>query len=91
MEVTIDKFGRILIPKKVRELLHLEAGQALNFKIENNQILLRKKAQVDVIVTTSELGLPVIHTAKQDVEHIDILASIRETRAEYLDRKAKLK
>jgi len=34
MEVTLDKYGRIVIPKPVRERLGLEAGSTLELGVE---------------------------------------------------------
>jgi AbrB family looped-hinge helix DNA binding protein len=34
MEVTVDKYGRIVIPKPVRERLGLDAGSALELSVE---------------------------------------------------------
>jgi AbrB family looped-hinge helix DNA binding protein len=41
MTLTIDKAGRIIIPKAVREKLHLKAGDALELENEGDQITLR--------------------------------------------------
>ncbi|MEM8858861.1 MAG: AbrB/MazE/SpoVT family DNA-binding domain-containing protein [Chloroflexota bacterium] len=40
MEAAIDKFGRILIPKKVRKQLNLKSGDELEITIEDNRIIL---------------------------------------------------
>ena len=39
--VTLDKTGRIVIPKALREELHLEPGDALEMEIAGEQITLR--------------------------------------------------
>jgi AbrB family looped-hinge helix DNA binding protein len=41
METTIDRFGRVVIPKHVREGLGLEAGESLVIEERNEGILLR--------------------------------------------------
>jgi AbrB family looped-hinge helix DNA binding protein len=41
METTIDRFGRVVIPKQVREGLGLEAGESLVIEERNEGILLR--------------------------------------------------
>ena len=41
METTIDRFGRVVIPKRVREGLGLEAGEALVIEEQDEGILLR--------------------------------------------------
>lgn len=39
--VTIDKAGRVIIPKSVRDELHLDPGDALELQSEGNQVTLR--------------------------------------------------
>ena len=41
MDVSIDKSGRIVIPKKLRDELHLTPGNALRIDIEGNRIVLK--------------------------------------------------
>jgi AbrB family looped-hinge helix DNA binding protein len=41
MVVTIDRLGRIVVPKKVRERLHLVPGVNLELKVEHDGIRLR--------------------------------------------------
>jgi AbrB family looped-hinge helix DNA binding protein len=40
VETTLDRFGRVVIPKKVREDLGLEPGVVLKIKKENDKILM---------------------------------------------------
>lgn len=60
MEVKIDKFGRILIPKKVREELGLKAGQYLEIGQVNEQegIYLKKQPATAPQLTHSAEGFP---------------------------------
>ncbi|MCE2902484.1 MAG: AbrB/MazE/SpoVT family DNA-binding domain-containing protein [Gemmatimonas sp.] len=39
--VTIDKAGRIIVPKALRDALHLEAGDTLELEAEGEQMTLR--------------------------------------------------
>ena len=41
VRLTIDKAGRVVIPKPLREELHLEAGDALEMESAGEQITLR--------------------------------------------------
>jgi AbrB family looped-hinge helix DNA binding protein len=41
VETTIDRFGRVVIPKRVREALGLEAGESLMIEKRGEGILLR--------------------------------------------------
>jgi len=39
--VTLDKAGRVVIPKTLRDELHLEAGDALSLESEGERVTLR--------------------------------------------------
>ena len=41
METTLDKFGRVVIPKKIRDHLGLKNGEILQVEALNNEILLK--------------------------------------------------
>jgi AbrB family looped-hinge helix DNA binding protein len=41
METTVDKFGRIVIPKKIREDFNLTAGSQIRFEENNRAIILK--------------------------------------------------
>jgi AbrB family looped-hinge helix DNA binding protein len=38
MQVTIDKAGRLVIPKKVREKAHIKPGMKLDIRVDNGVI-----------------------------------------------------
>lgn len=50
MELTLDKFGRILIPKDVREELGLRAGSSLYFERTKNGFQLKKLDEAQSIM-----------------------------------------
>ena len=82
MEATLDRFGRVVIPKKVREDLGLKAGDVLNIQEEAGKVVLepaghkpllvRKKG---VLVFTGELiGDPGDVTNKdREARNLDLL------------------
>lgn len=39
--ITLDKAGRIVIPKSLREELHIEPGDSLELEVAGEQIMLR--------------------------------------------------
>jgi len=41
METTLDKFGRIIIPKQIRDHLGLKAGEILQVEELENKVLLK--------------------------------------------------
>ena len=59
--VNIDKFGRISIPKKMRDILKLEESSTVHLEIRNNEIIIRPvhKKTSDAISKISAMNLPV--------------------------------
>lgn len=45
MNVTVDKFGRVVIPKEVRDELALEEGVSLKVEISGGAVLLKPEHQ----------------------------------------------
>ena len=41
MEVTLDRFGRIVIPKKIREDFHLQVGSSIRIEEGEGEIVLK--------------------------------------------------
>jgi AbrB family looped-hinge helix DNA binding protein len=41
MEATLDRFGRIVIPKKIREDLHLQVGSSIRIEEGEGEIVLK--------------------------------------------------
>jgi AbrB family looped-hinge helix DNA binding protein len=60
--LTIDKAGRVVIPKPLREQLHLEAGDALEIESTGEQITLRPVRGTGPL--TKEHGVWVFHTGQ---------------------------
>ncbi len=75
LTVEIDKFGRILIPKKMRERMHLAAGDKVNLYLENNLLTLTPAARAAQWV--EEDGLMVFSTGGKPLEG-DLVADLRE-------------
>ena len=78
IQVSIDRFGRVLIPKKLRDKFGLSAGQTLSLSEEGGRLVL---ASHDTPQLTLKHGLPVFAAG----EGIDISAALeltREKRAE---------
>lgn len=56
----IDKAGRVVIPKPLRDELHLEPGDALEIETEGEEITLRPVRGIGPL--TKEHGVWVVHT-----------------------------
>ena len=44
----LDDLGRIVIPKSVREMLNMEQGDNIEFYVDDNKVMLKKSAPIDV-------------------------------------------
>jgi AbrB family looped-hinge helix DNA binding protein len=88
--LTIDKAGRLVLPKPVREELQLSAGDSLELESSEDQIVLRpvrgttslrKKQGVWVLRTGKPLSASVVNETLRDVRnergkiHLDSLLS----------------
>ena len=80
VHLTIDKAGRVVIPKPLREQLHLEPGDTLEVESAGDQITLRPVRGTGPL--TKEHGVWVFHSGQPlDVSATDeILRRIRDER-----------
>lgn len=59
MRTTMDKGGRIVVPKELREQLRLQPGQEFEVRIGNELEIVIEPVHPPVTLTTSDDGLPV--------------------------------
>ena len=88
--IEIDKAGRVVVPKQIRDTLHLTPGTKLNISIEGNQIILRHEAKPRGLyrkrgMLVYDSGLPVPSDAadwlKNDrEERMDKVSGVRKAR-----------
>lgn len=78
--LTLDKAGRVVIPKALREELHLDPGDALELESAGEQITLRPVRGTGPL--TKERGVWVFHTGQPLPSSAtdDMLQRIREER-----------
>lgn len=60
IELEMDKFGRVLIPKKVRQALNITPGSKIRGEIEDGKLHL-ESAQAGYTIVREKDGWPVIH------------------------------
>ena len=84
MEVKLDKFGRIVIPKAAREALALRAGDELELNIEEDEhgrrsISLRPSHEETPFRRKGDV---LVFTGKVTNSEFDVVEQIRNTRDE---------
>lgn len=84
MEVKLDDYGRIVIPKEVRDKLGIESGSALEILVDSEgdaggAITLRPKGQEPALQQKGEL---LVHSGSLTEEDFDVVEQIRSGRRE---------
>lgn len=80
MSITIDQTGRVVIPKAIRDQLHLVSGSELEIDTSGNEIRLRVADLEPSLI--QKRGLLIHHGTKQsDLEISDFLRNERENRS----------
>lgn len=81
MDLTIDKFGRVVIPKKIRERLGLKPGTTLRLDIERQsegeQLSLRPLRAEEELRRKGSL---LVHTGELTEEARDVVTRDRDRR-----------
>ena len=77
MQLTIDRFGRMVLPKSMRDGLGLSAGDRVQAEVSQGAITLRPVSRTDC---TSREGRVLVFTGKAVGDIGGTLASVRETR-----------
>lgn len=90
MEVTVDDYGRIVIPKAIRDRLGLEAGSSLVLDIDNSgeggeSITLRPHGQEPPLRREGDL---LVHTGRLTDEDFNVVEQLRDQREERDQRHA---
>ena len=77
MITTIDKFGRIIIPKRLRERLGISLGTTLNISENGNKIEIEPVQ--DTLPVINKDGI-LVFTGKLEDKKVDIIRNEREKR-----------
>jgi AbrB family looped-hinge helix DNA binding protein len=83
MKTTLDRFGRVLIPKKLREGLGLEQGDALELQLEDGKLTLLPRRSPPMLCRKGRV-LVVASEATGDLSQV--LNHLREERLDELSR-----
>lgn len=82
MKVAIDQFGRVLIPKKIRDHLGITPGSEMSIQEAKNGVVKLQLVELDNVLV-NEGGVLVFHGSKTgDLE--DAVSALREERTKRL-------
>ena len=77
--VKIDRFGRVLIPKKVRERLGIEVGQAFELSVEGQKVMLEPQVQGNALVRKGNIVVFEGELPKGDVDWVRAVRDQRDS------------
>ena len=77
MVTTIDKFGRVIIPKKFREHLGISFGTTLNISENGKQIVIEPVLDNEPVVNKDGI---LVFTGKLDDKKINLISNDRNRR-----------
>jgi AbrB family looped-hinge helix DNA binding protein len=77
METSLDKFGRVVIPKEIRDDLGLEAGAVLTVEAREREILLRAAGDQPAVEVVGDV---LVYTGKATANLKDAVRQHREHR-----------
>ena len=77
MEATIDKFGRILIPQKIRKLFGLRPGVVLEIEESGKEIRLKPLEKKSPLNRKNGV---LVFSAEPTGDMVDIIAKVRSER-----------
>ncbi len=79
--LVLDKSGRIVLPKGIRDLMHLQAGSKLRVEVVGDKLELTQDVP-EVKIELQADGLPAV----VGWEGFDAAKAVQEAREKYLDR-----
>ncbi len=77
-QITMDRAGRVLLPKTLRDQLHLQPGDELELEFQGEDITLRPQKPVDTMA--KEHGIWVFYAEPADIDIVDFIRQQREER-----------
>ena len=82
MTLSMDKFGRILIPKKVRAALNLHPGSALSLELseDSRRAYIEAEQPNEPKLRIDELGIPTVFFDTEETMKYDFVEAIRKDR-----------
>lgn len=77
METTLDRFGRVVIPKEIRDILGLKPGELLKIEQSDNEVILKPLREESPIKVKDGV---LVYTGMATGNLIDAVRAHREER-----------
>ncbi len=90
MVLRIDNFGRLLIPKFLRQVIQVEPGDKVDLQIDEKkrQFSIRKAiTEDDAVLSITSWGFPTVSMGLSEKVDFNVSEYVQSVRQEYLDRK----
>ena len=78
--ITMDKFGRIVLPGRIRKAIHASETAAFRAEVMGNKVELTLVAGENKTVIKKKRGLLVISTGGRKFDAVDAVNAVREER-----------
>lgn len=85
MKTSVDQFGRVVIPKRMRDHLGLASGAELEVQAQNDEIVLKPVRE------TSSLALKdgvLVYTGRATADLVGAVQQAREQRSHHVARRS---
>jgi len=84
MKLILDKFGRVLIPKKIRQQLGIMVGDTLTIRIDqlSNELVLQAPTRPSPDLILTKEGFPVLSFQEKSTIGFNPVELIKKTREE---------
>lgn len=83
MQTRLDKFGRVIIPKSVRQKLGLKPGEILELEEEGEKIVIKPSHKKGSLVLKDGV---LVFTGKAEAELLEAVKEDRNKRIDHLSR-----
>jgi len=75
--ISLDKAGRLVVPKEMREALHLRAGEPLKIEQQDDAIVIRRESHGRGLICEEGVW---VYDGGAPTNHIDVIQAIEEDR-----------
>jgi AbrB family looped-hinge helix DNA binding protein len=86
MKTSVDQFGRVVIPKRVRDHFGLSSGAELEIQAQNDEIVLKPVRETSSLAVKDGV---LVFTGQATADLTEAVRQQRELRTQHLARRAR--